>query len=122
MSLEFRIVFRAKDYEASVDFYTNQLSLPVSAFWDRGPAERGTCYQAAAGTIEVLALPPGQAYVQPTGFEIAIEVENVDEIYQQCKQKKMSFRGELANKPWGHRAFSLNDPDGIKVIIYSIIK
>ncbi|MBN1178728.1 MAG: VOC family protein [Anaerolineae bacterium] len=121
MSGEFRLIFRAKEYEAAVAFYKDGLELPVVGAWDRGPAERGTLFQAASGVIEVLAAPPGQMYVQPQAIEIAYEVENVDTWYEKVQEKGLAIRGELANKPWGHRSFSLTDPDGIKVILYSVI-
>ena len=78
-------------------------------------------FQAACGIIEVLALPPGEEYTPPRGMEVAYEVDDVDEWYRRVREKGLLIRGELADKPWGHRTFSLTDPDGIKVILYSII-
>jgi len=121
MPHEFRFIFRAKDYEASLAFYRGGLGLPVVGSWDRGPAERGMLFQAASGIIEVLALAPGREYTPPHGMEVAYEVDDVDEWYRRVQEKGLPIRGELADKPWDHRAFSLTDPDGIKVILYSII-
>ena len=121
MPHEFRFIFRAKDYEASLAFYRDGLGLPVVDSWDRGPAERGTLFQAASGIVEVLALAPGEEYTPPRGMELAYEVNNVDDWYRRVQEKELLIRGKLANKPWGHRSFSLTDPDGIKVILYSII-
>ncbi len=121
MAAEFRIIFRAKDYEASVTFYRDGLELPVIGSWDRGPAERGTLFQVASGIIEVLALPPGEEHTPLQGVELAYEVDGVDEWYRRVQEKGLPIRGELTDKPWGHRAFSVTDPDGIKVILYSII-
>ena len=122
MTGEFRFIFRAQDYEASVAFYRDGLELPIVGSWDRGPAERGTLFQAASGIIEVLALAPGAEYVPPQGMELSYEVDDVDGWYRWVREKGLSIRGELADKPWGHRSFSLTDPDGIKVILYSIIR
>lgn len=121
MTREFRIILRAMDYEKSVDFYNSALELRVLNSWDRGPAERGTIFQAAAGMIEVLATPPGAEYTPPGPIEIAYEVEDVDAWYRHVQEKGIPIRGEIADKPWGHRSFSLTDPDGVKVIVYSII-
>jgi catechol 2,3-dioxygenase-like lactoylglutathione lyase family enzyme len=121
MAGEFRIIFRAKDYQSAVAFYRDGLELPIVDSWDRGPAQKGTLFAAAAGIIEILALPPGQPYVPPGVFEIAYEVDDVDLWYRRVQEKALPVRGELADKPWGHRSFSLTDPDGIKVILYSII-
>ena len=121
MTGEFRFIFRAQDYEASVAFYRDGLELPIVGSWDRGPAERGALFQAASGIIEVLALAPGAEYVPPQGMELSYEVDDVDGWYRRVREKGLSIRGELADKPWGHRSFSLTDPDGIKVILYSSI-
>jgi catechol 2,3-dioxygenase-like lactoylglutathione lyase family enzyme len=121
MNREFRIIFRAQDYPAAVSFYRDGLELPIVGSWDRGPAEKGTLFQAAAGIIEVLALPPGEPYRPPGAIEIAFEVDDVDRWYQRVREKGLPIRGELADKRWGHRAFSLTDPDGVKVILYSVI-
>jgi len=121
MAAEFRIIFRAKDYDASVTFYRDGLELPVVGSWDRGPAERGTLFQAASGIVEVLALPHGEEHTPLQGVELAYEVDGVDARYRRVQEKGLPIRGKLADKPWGHRSFSVTDPDGIKVILYSII-
>ena len=121
MTGEFRFIFRAKDYEASVAFYRDGLELPVVGSWDRGPAERGTLFQAASGIVEVLALAPGETYVPPQGMELGYEVDDVDEWYQRAQKKDLPISKAIADRPWGHRTFSVTDPDGIRVILYSII-
>lgn len=117
----FRLIYRAKDYEASISFYRDKLECPVIMDWDRGVAERGSVFQLGSGEIETLALPPGMEYVIPQGIEIAVEVDGVDEHYTFAQQKGLDIRGEIADKPWGHRSYSINDPDGIKLIFFSNI-
>ena len=121
MAGEFRFIFRAKEYEAAVAFYRDGLELPITSSWDRGPAQRGTLFQAAAGIIEVLALAPGEEYTPLQGAELAYEVDDVDGWYRRIQEKGMPIRKELADRPWGHRTFSVTDPDGIRVILFSII-
>lgn len=121
MTGEFRFIFRARDYETSLAFYRDGLELPIVSSWDRGPAEKGTLFQAGSGIIEVLALAPGAEYVPLQGGELAYEVEDVDEWHRRTHDKGLPIRGELADKPWGHRTFSLTDPDGMKVILFTII-
>ena len=59
---EFRCAFVARDYKASVAFYRDDLKLNKVGGWDRGHDDRGTLFAAAAGIIEVMALPKNQAY------------------------------------------------------------
>ena len=122
MSTEFRIIFRAKDYEATVAFYRDGLELPVDHSWDTGPDLRGTVFRAASGLIEVLALPAGQTFTPAQGLEIGYEVEEVDDWFRRALEKRLPICGTLADKPWGHRSFCVADPGGIKVILYSIIE
>jgi uncharacterized glyoxalase superfamily protein PhnB len=78
-------------------------------------------FQAASGVIEVLALHPGETYVPPQGLELSYEVEDVDGWYERVQEKGLPINKGLADKPWGHRTFSVTDPDSIKVILYSVI-
>ena len=121
MSQTFRIIFRSKDYYSSLHFYKEQLERPIVMQWDRGPAQKGTIFKFGDGEIEVLGLPPGMEYLQPQGFEVAVEFEDVDKEYQFVLSKGIKLRGDIADKPWGHRTFSVNDPDGIKLIFFSEI-
>ncbi|NLE44484.1 MAG: hypothetical protein GX620_07160 [Chloroflexi bacterium] len=121
MAGEFRIVLRAEDYDATVAFYRDGLELPIDHDWDRGPLQRGTVFRAASGLIEILPLQEGETFVPPTGLEIAYEVEDVDAWCERIAAKGLPILGELADKPWGHRTFSVTDPVGVKVILYRII-
>ena len=122
MTHEFRVVFRARDYDATVSFYQVGLELQIDHSWDRGPGQRGTVFVAASGLIEVLELAEDASFAPATGLEIGYEVDDVNEWYDRIKAKGLPIRGDLADKPWGHRTFSLTDPCGIKVILYSIIR
>jgi catechol 2,3-dioxygenase-like lactoylglutathione lyase family enzyme len=119
---EFRFIFRSKDYEAARLFYKDGLGLKVLESWDRGIDQRGTVFKAGDGQIEVLGMITGVPYVAPQGFEVGIEVEDSDEWYLVVQSRGLAVHGKLETKPWGHRSFSVKDPDGIKVLIYTIVK
>jgi len=121
MANQFRIVFRSGQYRDTVAFYRDTLELPIIHSWDNGPSQRGTEFRAASGMIEVLELTEGEPFALASGLEIGYEVDDVDAWYDRVKEKGILIRGKLADKPWGHRTFSLTDPCGIKVILYSII-
>mgnify|MGYP001056636573 CR=1 FL=1 len=121
MANEFRVVFRSGQYSDTVAFYRDTLELPIIHSWDNGPGQRGTEFSAGSGMIEVLEVPEGEPSALASGLEIGYEVEDVDEWYHRIQNKGGPIRGELADKPWGHRTFSLTDPCGIRIILYSII-
>ena len=122
---EFRCAFHARDYDGTVSFYRDGLGLPIVEEWDRGPEDQGTVFGAASGLIEVLGLPPNQEpetiwdYSKPQGVMVVIEADDVEAWYGRSLDKGLSIREGLANKPWGHRTFLLNDPNGVIVYIFS---
>jgi len=114
-------LFRAQNYDSVIAFYRDGLELPIVHSWDRGPDQRGTVFQAAAGLIEVIALTAGQRFTPAEGLEVGYEVTDVDAWYQRAQEKGLPIVGELSDKPWGDRSFALLDPLGVRVVVYSII-
>lgn len=51
------------------------------------------------------------------GMYLTIEVENVDELYEQMKAKNVDIKIELRDEPWGDRHFAIQDPNGIGIDI-----
>lgn len=49
------------------------------------------------------------------GMYLTIEVDNVDRLYQQLKQKGVPIKIELRTEPWGDRHFAIQDPNGIGI-------
>ncbi|GIM55545.1 VOC family protein [Capnocytophaga cynodegmi] len=54
---------------------------------------------------------------QNQGVYLTIEVENVDEVYKELKNKNIPIEIELRNEPWGDRHFAIKDPNGIGIDI-----
>ena len=48
---------------------------------------------------------------------ITIEVDDVNELYEQIKNKGIAIDIEIRNEPWGDRHFAIQDPNGIGVDI-----
>jgi catechol 2,3-dioxygenase-like lactoylglutathione lyase family enzyme len=51
------------------------------------------------------------------GMYLTIEVEDVDQIYQELKEKKVEIKIDIRNEPWGDRHFAISDPNGIAIDI-----
>ena len=51
-----------------------------------------------------------------------VNVENVDEIYQEFIDRGASVLSTIANKPWGIRDFSVVTPDGHRIVFGQIIE
>ncbi|CEN33661.1 VOC family protein [Capnocytophaga cynodegmi] len=61
--------------------------------------------------------PIFQKPFQNQGVYLTIEVENVDEVYKELKNKNIPIEIELRNEPWGDRHFAIKDPNGIGIDI-----
>lgn len=52
---------------------------------------------------------------------IEFEVEEVEQEYVRLKRLPVEWVQELTTQPWGHRAFSLWDPDGNLINFHSAV-
>jgi uncharacterized glyoxalase superfamily protein PhnB len=102
------------------------LQLATLDSWDEGPEARGSVFQAANGIIEVMEHPAthGDEWVVyspdlPKGVGLAFEVENVDELYQRVREKKLPIKTELGDFNWGQHGFAVIEPNGLVIFVYS---
>lgn len=58
-----------------------------------------------------------QAPFQNQGVYLTIEVDDVDRIYQELKQKGVEIKIDIRNEPWGDRHFAIQDPNGVGIDI-----
>lgn len=56
------------------------------------------------------------------GAYLTIEVEEVDKVYQQLKNKGIAIEIEIRDEPWGDRHFAIVDPNGIGIDIVTYTK
>lgn len=66
--------------------------------------------------------PIFQSAFNGKGMYLTIEVENVDEMYRQVKEKGVEIEIEIRDEPWGDRHFAIKDPNGIGIDIVSYTK
>lgn len=69
--------------------------------------------------------PSQQPIFQPSfqnqGVYITIEVENVDAVYNELKNRNIPIEFDLRDEPWGDRHFAIKDPNniGVDIVTYS---
>lgn len=119
---QFRLVFKPKDFEASLAFYRKGLMLPVDHEWDYGGGDRGIVFFAASGMVELLGIEPGGEYVRPQGVSMLLEVDGVDHWFELAKERGLIVIQKPTTFPWGHRVLRLQDPDGIVVSLFEVVK
>lgn len=54
---------------------------------------------------------------QGQGMYLTIEVDDVDQLYKEIKEKNIPVKIELRDEPWGDRHFAIEDPNGIGIDI-----
>lgn len=54
---------------------------------------------------------------QGQGIYLTIEVDDVDKMYDDMKQKHIPIKIELRDEPWGDRHFAIEDPNGVSIDI-----
>lgn len=102
------------------EFYTNVLGFGVT-FENEFYLLLHTPDQEA----EISFLRPNHASQQPLfqspfqnkGVYLTIEVDDVDSIYNDLKQKGIEIKIDIRNEPWGDRHFAIQDPNGVGIDI-----
>ncbi len=61
--------------------------------------------------------PLFQSPFQNQGVYLTIEVEDIDSLYKELKQKNVELKVDLRDEPWGDRHFAIQDPNGIGIDI-----
>lgn len=51
------------------------------------------------------------------GMYLTIEVDDVDKVYKELKNKRADIKIDIRNEPWGDRHFAIQDPNGIGIDI-----
>lgn len=77
------------------------------------------------GESEISFLLPNHPSQQPffhkpfqgQGMYLTIEVDDVDKVYKEIKQKGVPLRIDIRDEPWGDRHFAIEDPNGIGIDI-----
>ena len=121
----FRFTYFTDKYQETFDFYKQQLSFNLAHSWDRSKHDKGALFEAGKGVIEILHRAekeehriPGLDYRIPQGVFMGIQVWNIDELYQTFLSRDIPFNQEIIDQSWGHRSFSITEPNGLTLFFY----
>ena len=122
---QFRFTYFTNNYIDTIAFYEKKLGFNLEHFWDRNLNDKGSLFNAGNGFIEVLKLPNkskdqniGLDYRTPKGVFMCIQVWNIDELFDKYKSVGLSFKQEITNQSWGHRSFSILEPNGLVLFFF----
>ena len=122
---KFRFTYFTNKYEETYNFYKNKLEFSVGHSWDRNEDDKGALFKAGEGLVEILHRPTneenknlGLDYRIPQGIFMCIQVWNIDELYEKYKLIGITFKQEIVDQSWGHRSFSILEPNGVALFFF----
>ncbi|WP_462248890.1 VOC family protein [Ekhidna sp.] len=121
----FRFTYFTDKYDDTCDFYGKKLEFNLEHSWDRNEHDKGALFKVGAGLIEVLLKPndeenrnAGLDYRIPQGAFMCIQVENIDQLFNKYKAMRIPFKQEIVDQAWGHRSFSILEPNGLVLFFF----
>lgn len=121
----FRFTYFSDRYAETCRFYTDKLKFNLEHSWDRSAHDKGALFKAGAGLIEVLSSPDtpelensGLDYRNPQGVFMGIQVWNIDARFNTYKAAGVPFQQEITDQSWGHRSFSVTEPNGLVLFFF----
>jgi len=122
---KFRFTYFSNNYKETFDFYKDKLGYELGHSWDRHENDKGALFKVGDGLIEILHRPdhqvemnPGLDYRIPQGVWMGIQVWNIDELFEKWSLAKIPFKQKIIDQTWGHRSFSIIEPNGLILLFY----
>lgn len=121
----FRFTYFTDRYLETIQFYEAILGFELEHSWDRNESDQGALFKAGRGLIEILQSPvdsslenEGLDYRPPQGAFMCIQVWEIDQLFEKYQSRGVSFKQEITIQKWGHRSFSILDPNGIVLFFF----
>jgi len=120
--LSVRVVRHTRKYDKMMRFYRDVLEMRSISSWKRKDSTGALLSPGKAMGQMVIEILDSKAHRaprgRPNGVDLNLEVRNVDQWHDRLRKKGISVVDALEDKPWGHRAFTVEDPDGLRVTIF----
>lgn len=120
MAREFRFVYSTQHFDETVAFWLVDIGLDRVSGWDRAPDDRGAIFALGSGSIEVLTPGSGPTFGGCGGMYVLSEVDDVDAWWEELEARGAPVTSRPQDRPWGHRDFSVTDPNGLRVGFFQV--
>ena len=117
---DLRVLISAKDYDETLAFYGELLGLPIAESWD-DPDGRGTLFSAADGKIEVFEANAHHPAHAIEGVRLGIEVPDAQALHDRVVAHGVKIVEAIDDRPWKHRSFTIDDPNGLALTFFHVI-
>jgi catechol 2,3-dioxygenase-like lactoylglutathione lyase family enzyme len=122
---KFRFTYFTDKYEETYKFYKDSLEFNLGHSWDRSEHDKGALFEAGEGLIEILHRSDDEAhrvsgldYRIPQGVFMCIQTWDVDQLYKKYKERGIPMKQEIVDQSWGHRSFSIVEPNGLVLFFF----
>ena len=117
-----RVVIQCEEVVRSSEFYESVLGFRRIYSWTSDDHE-GVLVEASDGRLIELQSPFDRSdYQSPHGIGLVFVVDDVDSWHDRMQALAAKISIGIDNRPWGHRSFGLEDPDGVSITIAQIIR
>ena len=110
--------FTVNDLQKSIAFYVDGLGFTVHERWENQGELQGVMLRAGRCRIGLSQDDFAKGRDRAKGIGMSVWLTTVQElelVVERIKQNGIPLEQELAEMPWGGRAFSLVDPDGFRL-------
>jgi uncharacterized glyoxalase superfamily protein PhnB len=106
-------VLAVDDFKAAIEFFTGKLGFVLNR------AIGGWAFLQLDDFYLMVGDCRGEVPARATGNHSLfayVNCKNIDELYQLYRERGVTFRQNLADKPWGIREFEVETPEGHRII------
>jgi predicted enzyme related to lactoylglutathione lyase len=119
---EIRVLVGTTDFAGATMFYSTVLGFPIQEQWEDTDG-RGTLFRCATGgVIEVFEDSPHHPAEAPRGVKVAVEVDDVDALYERVVQAAVEVVDPVADRPWNQRSFEIRDPSWLPLVFFTPLR
>lgn len=122
---KFRFTYFTNKYSETCAFYKDKLGYNLGHSWDRNKNDKGALFEVGEGLVEILYRPNDEAlknqgldYRSPQGVFMCIQVWDIDELFKKYLEADIPFKQKIVDQAWGHRSFSIVEPNGLVLFFY----
>ncbi|MBL8091557.1 MAG: VOC family protein [Anaerolineales bacterium] len=126
--LELRIALTVKDYEKSVRFYCEGLGIEPAAIWNNGEG-KALMLEMGNATLEVFdenqakLIDDMEAGKRVSGqIRFALQVPDLESAMKRLLNHGATLVHEPVLTPWGDYNVRLQDPDGMQITLFQVLK
>lgn len=114
--LSSRVLLRPTDFDRSIRFYEEQLGLARYREWGEEP-HRGVVFFLGGGFLELGESDDGEPVA---GVRLWAQVDDIAAARDELAAAGVDVRDEPERKPWGLVEMSIEDPDGLELVVIEV--